>query len=279
MTKEDAFDQVTSTPGIEVVLHTASPFNYTWTDAIRDVVDPAVKGTTGILKAIKRNAPQVRRVVVTSSFAAIVDSKTQSDPNVTLSEKTWNSITTADIHNSRADTYRASKKLAEKAAWDFVANEKPNFDLVTVNPPFVFGPVVHHLATVDTINASNDRLVKLLRGEWKNEVPAIGPVDIWVDVRDVATAHVLAFEKPELGGKRLFATAGRFNHQRIVAAVRDNFPQFKDKLPSPETKGGENLKDVFNFNNDETNKLLGIKWIPLEKCIVDFTNAVKDMGL
>ena len=28
--------------------------------------------------------------------------------------------------------YRASKTFAEKAAWDFVKNEKSNFDLVTV---------------------------------------------------------------------------------------------------------------------------------------------------
>lgn len=43
------------------------------TDVKKDLLDPAIIGTTGILKAIKKNAPSVKRVVITSSFAAIVN--------------------------------------------------------------------------------------------------------------------------------------------------------------------------------------------------------------
>jgi nucleoside-diphosphate-sugar epimerase len=38
--------------------------------------------------------------------------------------------------------YRASKTFAEKAAWEFIEKEKPNFTLATINPPMVFGPIV-----------------------------------------------------------------------------------------------------------------------------------------
>jgi nucleoside-diphosphate-sugar epimerase len=38
--------------------------------------------------------------------------------------------------------YRASKTFAEKAAWDFLEKEKPNFSIATINPPMVFGPIV-----------------------------------------------------------------------------------------------------------------------------------------
>lgn len=41
-----------------------------------------------------------------------------------------------------ANGYRASKTFAEKGAWDFVEKEKPNFDVATICPPFVFGPIV-----------------------------------------------------------------------------------------------------------------------------------------
>ena len=39
--------------------------------------------------------------------------------------------------------YMGSKKFAEKAAWDFVENEKPEFTLSTVNPVMIFGPVTY----------------------------------------------------------------------------------------------------------------------------------------
>lgn len=76
----------------------------------------------------------------------------------------------------------------------------------------VFGPVVHHLASLDSINTSNERIVSLVQGKWKEAVPDTGTF-AWVDVRDVALAHVLALEKPELGGKRLFTTAGYFSNR------------------------------------------------------------------
>jgi nucleoside-diphosphate-sugar epimerase len=47
--------------------------NLSVTDTKRDLLDPAIIGTTGILKAIKKNAPSVKRVVITSSFASIMD--------------------------------------------------------------------------------------------------------------------------------------------------------------------------------------------------------------
>jgi nucleoside-diphosphate-sugar epimerase len=91
-----------------------------------------------------RSAPSVRRVVVTSSFAAILDESKLTDPNTVFSEKSWNPVTLEDAHKDQATAYRASKKLAEKAAWDFVADKSngAKFDLVTINPPMVYGPVV-----------------------------------------------------------------------------------------------------------------------------------------
>jgi len=78
-------------------------------------------------------------VVVTSSFAAILDEAKLADPNTVFSEKTWNPVTIDDIHKDKATAYRVSKTLAEKAAWDFVKDpaNKAKFDVVTVNPPMV----------------------------------------------------------------------------------------------------------------------------------------------
>lgn len=42
-------------------------------DPVKDFLDPAIKGTTGILKSIKAYGPSVKRVVITSSSAAIIN--------------------------------------------------------------------------------------------------------------------------------------------------------------------------------------------------------------
>lgn len=64
--KEGAFDEaVKSSPPFETIIHTASPFHFNVTDVKKDLLDPAIIGTTGILKAIKRNAPTVKKVVRT----------------------------------------------------------------------------------------------------------------------------------------------------------------------------------------------------------------------
>lgn len=87
------------------MLHTASPFHYNVQDPVKDFLDPAIKGTTSILKAVKAYAPTVKRVVITSSYAAIVNVK--GHPKV-YSEKVWNPVTWEEAMD-HSQVYRASK--------------------------------------------------------------------------------------------------------------------------------------------------------------------------
>lgn len=79
---EGAFDKaVVSDPPFEAVIHTASPFHFNiQTSVQKDLLDPAIIGTTGILKSVKKSAPSVKKVVITSSFASIVDGNKGSWP-------------------------------------------------------------------------------------------------------------------------------------------------------------------------------------------------------
>lgn len=78
--------------------------------------------------------------------------------------------------------YRASKTFAEKAAWEFVADEKPAFTLTTMCPPFVFGPTALRLTASESLNTSNFFTRDFLRGDFKDRIPDTGDY-IWVDVR------------------------------------------------------------------------------------------------
>ncbi|KAI1382520.1 NAD(P)-binding protein [Hypoxylon trugodes] len=259
--------------GLDYVQHTASPFHYKWKEARSEVLDPAINGTTSVLAAVARHAPAVKRVVVTSSFAAIATEADLENPTRTFSEADWNPSMYEDgLTGPPATTYHVSKKYAEKAAWDFVEKNKP----------VVFGPIAHHLDSLHQVNTSNGRFVDLIQGKWKAEIPAAG-VSIWVDVRDVASAHVRAMERPEAGGKRFFTTAGYYDNRAVLRAVAAaKLPELvaTDAIPADvDTVKGALGADyaperTHKFDNATTTKILGICWTPLEKTVVDTVQSL-----
>ncbi|KAJ5081744.1 hypothetical protein NUU61_010008 [Penicillium alfredii] len=271
--KDGAFDEaIKSSPPFDYVLHTASPFHFNVQDPVKDFLDPAIKGTTGILKAIKTYAPTVKRVVITSSFAAIVNSK--QHPKV-YSEEEWNPVTWEEALD-HSNVYRASKTFAEKAAWDFVEKEKPNFDIATVNPPLVFGPIVHYLNSLEALNTSNQRFRNIIQGQMKEQIAPTGTF-LWVDVRDVALAHVRAIEVPEAGGQRFFVTGGYFSNKEIVDIIREAHPNFEPKLP-PKDSPSDFPADIYGINNKKSLEVLGIKYRSLEQTVSDTVDSLLAVG-
>ncbi|KAJ2902026.1 hypothetical protein MKZ38_001119 [Zalerion maritima] len=271
-----AFDNVVKSPNIELVLHTASPFHYKFSDPQTELLDPAINGTTSILRAVTASCPTVKRVVITSSFASIINDTYITDPNFTFSEKDWNPITPDQIYTSKANAYRASKTFAEMSAWKFVEEEKPGWDLATICPPLVFGPLAHHIDSLLEVNTSNERIVGLAEGHWKeNGIPPTA-VYFWVDVRDVAKAHIQATLVSEAGGKRFLVTAGYFCHDDMVEAVGKEFPSLKEKLPQVGTENGvlPPADKICKVDNERATKVLGIDWIGIGKSTVDTVKSL-----
>jgi nucleoside-diphosphate-sugar epimerase len=197
-------------------------------------------------------------------------------PGHTYSEADWNPITHEQALESPATGYRGSKTFAEKAAWDFVKTENPNFDLVTMNPPFVFGPVVHYLNSLNSLNTSNERIRDFILGKFKDEVPPTA-TPIWIDVRDLGLAHVKAIEVSEAGGKRYFATAGTYCIRDILEILRKNFPEYEKQLPAQSVKGGD-MPEFAQIDNTRIKELLGQPFISLEDSIVDLVKSLQKVG-
>jgi len=275
---EGAFDEaVKSIPDLEAVIHTASPFHFNITDTKKDLLDPAIIGTTGILKAVAKYGKSVKRVVITSSFASIVDGSKGNRAGYKYSEKDWNPVTEAQALENPSNGYRASKTFAEKAAWEFVEKEKPGFDIATICPPLVLGPIVHYLNSLDALNTSNQRVRNLITGQNKSEIPDTG-VYIWVDVRDLALAHVKAIEVPEAGNKRFFVTAGYFSNKEIADIIRKNFKEYESELPGKDVKGGDYPEGgVYGYDNERTTSVLGIKFRGLDESITDLVKSLKSV--
>jgi nucleoside-diphosphate-sugar epimerase len=98
--------------------------------------------------------------------------------------------------------------LAEKAAWEFMEKEKPGFDLATIRAPLVYGPVAHHLESLSGINTSNQKIRDFVQGKHTGDQLPPTVTFLWVDVRDLALAHVRALEVSAAGGHCFFTAAG-----------------------------------------------------------------------
>lgn len=147
-----------------------------------------------------------------------------------------------------------------------------------MNPPLVLGPIVHYLQSLDSLNTSNQRIANIMTGKAKEEIPPTGTF-VWVDVRDLALAHVRASELPAAAGKRFFVTAGYFTNAEIANIVRDNYPELKDKVPAKGTKGGDFPEEgIYSYNNERTKEVLGIQFRSLKESIVDTVKSLQTVG-
>lgn len=270
ITDDGAFDEfVKKHSDATVFLHTASPFHYDISDVENDFLKPAVYGTKNALQAIKKYGPNIKRVVITSSFAAIASRVQAMQPDLVLDENSWNDLTWEKVLENPSFGYNGSKAFAEKAAWEFVKNEKPNFVLSTVNPVLVFGPQPTDHFDPEKINTSSGIINNILKSKSpKDEVTSLNALA--VDVRDVAKAHLVAFEKDEAKEKRLFLTSGLFTQQTILNVLHKEFPKQTENVPVGEPGSEEKeIAKAAKRNNDKTRALLGFELISVEQTIAD----------
>ena len=201
---EDDAGWAEAVDGATFVLHTASPVLARLPRPGEDVIAPARDGTLRVLEAAA--GAGVRRVVLTSSIAAVMAGATRT-PGRIFTEWDWTDPDACRL------AYNKGKTLAERAAWEFVAQDPSRMELVAINPSFVLGP---SLSGAD--NASNEIVRKALDRELPLLPRIMFPI---VDVRDVATAHVLAMTEPRAAGERFLISEGEYWYTDIVAVLRD----------------------------------------------------------
>lgn len=100
---------------------------------------------------------------------------------------------------------------------------------------------------------------------------------LWVDVRDVALAHVRAIEVPEAGGQRFFVTAGHFTNKEIVDIVRGTHPEMESKLP-PKDSPNDLPADIYAVDNSRSVNVLGLKYHPLKQTVSDTISSLLAVG-
>lgn len=265
-------------------------------DPVRDLLEPAIRGTSGILHSVRRHAPSVRRLVLTSSSAAMLNPAAHA---AVYDESCWRPVTWAEAQLPQ-NAYEASKVFAERAAWSAVtgvdletAGEQvagaasasaagaPAFDLVVINGTFTFGPVQRWLRSPADINASNHRIRDLVAGRWLAEgMPPTSPVFTWVDVRDVAMAHVRALLVPQAGGRRFYVVGGHFSNGRLAQIVRGRVAEAQamqglaERIPAAGDTPDDLPADVYGFDNRRSREVLGLTYRSLEESVLDTVGSI-----
>ncbi|KAG8833217.1 methylglyoxal reductase (NADPH-dependent) gre2 [Serendipita sp. 399] len=277
---EHAFDEVIKTNSFDAVLHTATPFYLNAKDP-KEIVVPAVDSTKFILKSIQTYGPTVKRVVITSSFASVVDPTTGYRPGYVYTEKDWNPISWEQTNaGDPIDAYYGAKTWAERAAWDYVKENNPQFDLVTLCPPMIYGEVAQYTPSAKSLNTSSVSLYAVLTGQQK-EIE-VQHVMIFTNVQDIAQAHVLALEAPDAGNKRfLIANDVPFTHKAISDAFIKHFPSFAPnvptKLPEGVDENGVPIGGSYRADNSLSKNILGLQYQNFEDTMVQFANSVSGL--
>src|SRR5271167_2918033 len=264
--------------GCDYVLHVASPFPAGIPKHEDELIVPARDGALRVLRA-SRDAG-VKRVVLTSSFAAIGYGQKQTAP---FNETNW-----TDLNGEGVAAYVKSKTIAERAAWDFMAKEGGRLELAVINPAAVFGPV---------LGADYSTSVLLVQRLMDGAVPGCPRVYFGVvDVRDVADLHLRAMTHPAAKGERFLALAGesmsilqiaQVLKRRLGAAARKvpahQLPDWLVRIAALRDPTVKQLLSLLgkekNASNEKAKRVLG--WMPRsnEEAIVATAESLLRLGL
>ncbi|GKV33368.1 hypothetical protein SLEP1_g41888 [Rubroshorea leprosula] len=243
--------------GCDGVFHVASPvpsttvsnpeaclsicIPYTVKLALVEVIEPAVKGTLNVLKACLE--AKIKRVVVVSAGAAVAFNPRWPKDQI-KDETCWSD---KEYCKTTKNWYFLSKTEAESEALEFA--KSTGLGVITVCPTLILGPILQ-----PTINASSSFLIKILKegcASLENRNLMI------VDIRDVADALILAYEKPEAEG-RYICTAHQIKLRDVVDKLRSLYPNYH--YPKSFTVGEEGM-----LSSEKLQKLGDEKYAHLNK--------------
>lgn len=244
--------------GVSGVFQVAALYHYDEQSLGEGIVANNTAGSQAVLRAA--SASGVERVVLTSSIAAVGFGGTEEQP---LTEASW---------SDPADAYCRSKLESEQAAWSH-ARER-GLDLVALCPSVVLGPNFYK-HTPSTINVG---------ACINNQVPFRLPMQFSVvDVRDVADAHIRAFESRQASGRYLVTGTNVHDLMEALKQIEpdmvlperaltlDEAKQLADKAGMPVELVGQ----PYMYCDDKARSQLGWQPRPLVETLRDTVEWLK----
>ncbi|KAF9653256.1 3-beta hydroxysteroid dehydrogenase/isomerase family protein [Thelephora ganbajun] len=249
ITAPNVFDNAVQ--DVDVVIHVASPVprGTGISSSEQDIVLPAIKGTQSILKSMEKS-PLVKRVVLTSSFGALFDKSRDPNEPYTYTSEDWNPA-----------TYEEAVVCSPSS----VNTNGEKIDLTVFCPPIVFGPWVHPLEKIWSLGITRDSF-------------AAARSTTWVDVRDLALAHVeAAYIRPETNNKRfVVCSPEKSSYQEETQIIKEEFPEWSEKVALPP---GGLPRAKTTLDGSPLTKELGIKYTSSRECMVALAKQLHDQAV
>ncbi|GAX75613.1 hypothetical protein CEUSTIGMA_g3057.t1 [Chlamydomonas eustigma] len=249
----------------DFLFHVASPFVIFVEDQQQQLIDPAVTGTRNVMEAAAKHKHSLKRIVLTSSVAAVHDCHQKQIPKRAdgkWSEEDFNETST--LEGSPPEGYWLSKVLAEKEAWTLA--KQHGLDLVIILPEFVMGPALTKAAAETSTSAGFMKGFleapdgKVPEGDW-----------MFSDVRDVALSHILAAINPAASGRYIISQPMSLNARQVTDILKAHLPgiAIPDGKESP-------IKD--NIDNTKVQTGLGLEVKPIKSTITDMVDSLISLG-
>lgn len=275
---EHAFDEAVK--DVDYIIHLASPIPdpahaEKEFDVRKDYIEPAVQGNLGLLKAAA-TSPSVKRIVITSSVA-ILNRSPEGNATKVGPDDLAPLLDISAYENSRDPriAYAESKKQANAALEEFIAQRKPHYDIVHILPGYVQGrnePVTSAKELSERVS-SNTHMVQYVLGA-KDEGGA--PSNL-VLLDDVAAAHVAALSSENVSdGERFIAThPEEIPWDTIDPIVKKLFPSEVESGLLP--LGGSQIGFYVPYDPTKTTEKLGIKFHGAEDMVKSLISQLVEL--
>ncbi len=219
-----------------------------------------------LLRSAHRNAPTIKSVAVTGSVNALTTGSPEELLAGPITNETWLPISQEQARemNNAYISYCSAKKEGELAIWDFVKTEQPSFAVTVLLPALIFGPPLQPLKSLKSLNYSTNVIYSFINGTYES-VPAT-TFPSFVDVRDLADAHVAVLTKQDAANRRLLIDGKPMTYTMLVHALA-KVPELAGRLPADSGEDSEATPAKIDAAAD--NKLLGLTFRTVEETMAD----------
>ncbi|RMX97758.1 hypothetical protein D0867_12666 [Hortaea werneckii] len=288
--RKGAFDVIFQARKYDHIVHTAAPMPKASTlDFDKDFLHPGVDGTLSLLDSVHTYAPIVKSLAITGSansvagtmFSIMARSPEENKVNEYTNDM-WNVMTPDSARESQSPyiMYCSGKKETELAVWEWMRAKRPSFGVTVLLPALIFGPP----PTLAPLNLSVSFVYRFFNGTFQ-ELPdtyAAGLFPSYVDVRDLATAHVHALSSADAVNKRFLVGAPELSSSLILDSLKkfaekNTVPELKARLPKDTGKDSRSHLSLPRFNVDEGIETLGLNLRSAEETFADVAKRIVEL--
>jgi nucleoside-diphosphate-sugar epimerase len=223
----------------------------------------------------------LKHIAVTGSINALSTGQDLNDR--VLTNDSWISITQDEARaaNHPFYSYCSSKKEGELAMWEFVKTEKPSFGLTVFLPALIFGPPIQAITkpTSQGINFSTDAFHSIWDGS-NEKIPAT-MFPSYIDVRDLAEAHVKSLTAPGARNKRFLIGGFPLTYTAMARSIKAQVE--RGELPKvvlskmAEESGEDKTTPVPKIEAQEATDVLGLTFRSMDQTTGDTVKRILEL--